>query len=872
MFKSWKSKEKFKAIFQLQFQATQVPKLKKPALTVSLVPEDVGKPTFKLEKTAVQEGICLWENPVYVTVKFVREAKTGNLHEKIYHFIVASGSAKKDYLGESSIDFADFAEEVEPVTISLPLKFANSGAVLHITIRKVQGGIEQRGSNGEATVPEDGRSMNQLSIDGKSFHILSWEQDIDDYERDESFRTSNENFRSLARQNALQREDSDVTLTTKNHQHRRSGTEWSTGSGSDGSLVDSTNSPGDNVPRQFHEATGESTQKLKSEILSLMRQSELSELELQTLRKQVTKENKRAQDLSREVMAIKEQRDAIERESDELKYSRKNVEAEALDRVRAAHEGSRVKIEELRKELTHEKELKVNIESQLQKTQESNSELILAVQDLDNMLKEKDVEISVLSSKLESSEHDKEIQCQRCRNSTEASDLAEDQDDTTTNEMYLLKEQITDLSDEIDAYKESRERLEKYIEQLTQDYEDLKQENLHISNELEENRQQQLQAQNERTQYLGAIEELESQLQGLEKELREQTQEALRKTRWKNASTAERLQEEFKKVSLEMSGKIDDNEKLMTNALAESDKLREQNRVLEEKLAKANEEIALIKDQTNVRVEEISSQLALKTKMAEAISVELDEKSTQLQKVQKEEKDRHESFSREIQMLKAKIEAHTVADASNQRGEKLKDEPKQTKSALGETALQRERWGKEKKELVRKYASAKKETENVLKEFENLRLVKDERETTLKMLQLEIEGIRDQHNKLTHSLSEEKLEKENLRKQILQLTDELQKKENDIMVIEKHVKSNNTGTGQDAVQKGNAKTYSKQQQDNVNLTQMQDEMAQLKERNKRMESELKEMEVRYSDISLKFAEVEGERQQLVMTVRNLKKR
>lgn len=37
-----------------------------------------------------------------------------------------------------------------------------------------------------------------------------------------------------------------------------------------------------------------------------------------------------------------------------------------------------------------------------------------------------------------------------------------------------------------------------------------------------------------------------------------------------------------------------------------------------------------------------------------------------------------------------------------------------------------------------------------------------------------------------------------------------------------------------------------------------------------MERELKEMEERYSEISLKFAEVEGERQQLVMTVRNLK--
>lgn len=39
-----------------------------------------------------------------------------------------------------------------------------------------------------------------------------------------------------------------------------------------------------------------------------------------------------------------------------------------------------------------------------------------------------------------------------------------------------------------------------------------------------------------------------------------------------------------------------------------------------------------------------------------------------------------------------------------------------------------------------------------------------------------------------------------------------------------------------------------------------------------MEAELKDMQERYSEISLKFAEVEGERQQLVMKVRNLKNR
>ena len=37
-----------------------------------------------------------------------------------------------------------------------------------------------------------------------------------------------------------------------------------------------------------------------------------------------------------------------------------------------------------------------------------------------------------------------------------------------------------------------------------------------------------------------------------------------------------------------------------------------------------------------------------------------------------------------------------------------------------------------------------------------------------------------------------------------------------------------------------------------------------------MGTQLKEMEERYSEISLKFAEVEGERQQLVMALRNFR--
>lgn len=57
---------------------------------------------------------------------------------------------------------------------------------------------------------------------------------------------------------------------------------------------------------------------------------------------------------------------------------------------------------------------------------------------------------------------------------------------------------------------------------------------------------------------------------------------------------------------------------------------------------------------------------------------------------------------------------------------------------------------------------------------------------------------------------------------------------------------------------------------NCDLSRLLDEVAMLKEQNKRKEVDLKEMQERYSEISLKFAEVEGERQQLVMALRNLK--
>lgn len=66
------------------------------------------------------------------------------------------------------------------------------------------------------------------------------------------------------------------------------------------------------------------------------------------------------------------------------------------------------------------------------------------------------------------------------------------------------------------------------------------------------------------------------------------------------------------------------------------------------------------------------------------------------------------------------------------------------------------------------------------------------------------------------------------------------------------------------------KTDGGQANNNCNVANLLNEVSFLKEQNEQKDVDLKEMQERYSEISLRFAEVEGERQQLVMALRNLR--
>jgi chromosome segregation ATPase len=824
-----------------------VPKLKKTALMISLVPDDVGKPTFKLEKSEVKEGICSWENPIYVSVKLIKEPKTGIVREKIYHFVVATGSSKSGFLGEASIDFADFLTEADPLTVSLPLKFANSGAVLNVTIHKIQGASDLK-------FIEENKDQTLSKED--SFKSLQSNDDLEGYNQDERSLDVNTaknaglggSFDSIGESGWI--DDGNARLPQRHNSvpatrngHRRSNTDWSASSTSDESYIESRNSPENSFQRGFSSVTESSDpiERLKMELEALRRQSELSELEKQSLRKQAIKESKRIQELSKEVSCLKGERDGAMEECEKLRLQNSRDEADAESRLRCISEDSSNMIEEIRDELSCEKDLTSNLKLQLQRTQESNSNLILAVRDLNEMLEQKNNEISSLNSLLE-----------------EAKKLEEHKGmDSGNNEIDTLKQQIEDLDWELDSYKKKNEEQEILLDELTQEYESLKEENYkNVSSKLEQQecsnaedeyldskdiidelksqieilegklKQQSL----EYSECLITVNELESQVKELKKELEDQAQaydedidtmmrekteqeqraikaeENLRKTRWNNAITAERLQEKCKRLSLEMESKLSEHENLTKKTLAEANNLRLQNKTLEEMQEKTHTEITQEKEQRK-HVEEKNKALSMK-----------------------------------VQMLESEVLKLT----------KLRDE---SSAAATETEKIIQEWRKERDEFERKLSLAKEVAKTAQKELTLTKSSNDDKETRLRNLKTEVEGLSLQYSELQNSFVQEKMENDELRKQVSNLKVDIRRKEEEMTKI------------LDARMEARSQENGHKEE---NLSKLSDELAYCKNKNSSMERELKEMEERYSEISLRFAEVEGERQQLVMAVRNLK--
>lgn len=924
-------------------------------MIVSIVPADVGKPTIRLEKAKVQDGSCYWKNAVYETVKFVQEPKSGKIHERIYHFIVGTGSSKAGVVGEASIDFSSYALSTKISSVSLPLKNSKSETFLHVSIQRMPESFDQREveeienvrlnsedrslraqlSNGEIDgnvktnsiedPPPLNKSINpNVEMNGKrrtssgsditmssSDSSLGLDTPQEIQVKTENIHQERNNFFSSSNNGLLlQRPTSEASGVV--YKDCQKSWEWLGGMALEASTDDSSGTPRETLVRVVSEEAPDTVvEKLKYELTALARQAEMSELELQTLRKQIVKESKRGQDLSREIIKLKEERNNFKEECEKLKtFQSRFDEAKARNTLQFEGADPQALVEELRQELNYEKDLNNNLRVQLQKTQESNSELILAVHDLDEMLEQKNKEIADLVDKLApfgcaESMQELKYKCETDDDDADQKALEElVKDHSDAKDAYFLEQKLMDLQSEIEIYRRERDEVEMQMEQLALDYEILKQENHDMSHKLEQSQlQEQLKMQYEcsssyatlneleaqieslekelsmRSQEfsdsLNTISELESQIKNLENELKHRSQEyseslittkdlearvknfegelknrsqehsgslitikqledhikaleeelenqargfetdlqaltcakveqeqraiqaeeTLRKMRWRNVSTAEHLQEEFKKLSTQMASTFESNESLATKALAEANELRLQKTRLEEKLQKASESLQKVREHYESRLHELSGLAVSKSNQAEELQSVVEDKSMQLEHQLKHAEEIQAQLAQEITILKTEIETlvtenKALSKIAEERAA-LASELVELRKSFVELELQFNQGNNEKAELESRIILVKEKAEQSVVDLHNMTCIKDEKELMAKNLQLEVEALKAHCNELKQTLSGDELEKEKLRKQVLQLKSDLKKKEDAFSSMEKKHKDCN---------------------------------------------------------------------------------
>ncbi|CAN1300857.1 hypothetical protein LINPERPRIM_LOCUS24709 [Linum perenne] len=777
--------ELYSFMMQTKLGFNWVTQLNVDSLVVSVVPGEVGKPTGRSEKATIKDGSCKWEYPVYETVKFNQDSKTGKITERIYHFVL---STTNDVLLQDVSSATN--DNAEPNGVST----VTSGSDVTVTSSGVSSGLN---------TPRD----NQCTSNG----------------------VPPDHATSLASKTLA----ANGSTTPVYGGHQQPQYEWSVDSDPGLSIDGSTNSS--NMGERSQQSTDAEVEKLKGELVAMARQIDLSDLELQTLRKQIVKESKRGHDLSRELKGLKEERDAIHAECEQLKVMQKGMEeAKVKNKSKNSEEGGGdpwLLIGEIRQELYYEKDRNANLQLQLQKTQDSNAELLLALKELDEMLAQKGTTETpnVMNdvSKSGSSDDDEDQKA--------LEELVKQHSDT--RETYMLEQKILDLGSEIEIYRREKDELEMQMEQLALDYEILKQENHEISYKLEQSQLQEqlnmqyeecsspnangrntLESQIERLQNefkkqqkqnstsLATIKELETHISSLEDELEQQAQtfeadlatitrervdqeqrairaeEALKLTRWKNSNTAEKLQEEFKRLSKQMASTFEANESVAMKAMEEANEVRIQKIQLEDMVRRAKSELQSVKDDYEEKLVELSNQLNLKTQQVEKLVMEIDDKSKQLERQKQHEEQLGGTSNKKVQKLQDEIEKLVKENNFfSTQVEEMKGSIKNYEELVQNRTTERN-------ELVKSIAVLKKEAEKSAEDLRKMRSIQDEKETTLDLLKAEVERLQCQCDDLKHSLIEDEMEKEKLRMQLVCLKGDLKKKDEALISSEKKLK------------------------------------------------------------------------------------
>ncbi|XP_024993901.1 restin homolog [Cynara cardunculus var. scolymus] len=429
-------------------QALQVPK-GWDKLSLSLISVETGKTIAKTGRAAVQNGICRWTENLSERIWVPHDDASKGLEQCLYKLFISMGSGRSSILGEVTVNLSGHFSSENSTSIAQPLKNCSHGTILQVEIQCLTPRANLRWTDTDSFTEDanasddldntsdasDGRITKSLgSSISSNFQYTSQAGGLGSRDRslsaggsrssfdsmDDSFGrescSPNRNLSEVAndligRQDSVRSSNSAQDSSYHVYDSPRSSHSlYSSGSGKNVlSQRQDSGKVSNSIPAsplrtsgstEFAlEAEGSTMEELRTEARMWERNTRKLMVDLDFLRKESRDQTKKLENATMEVLASRTECDGLKHEINYLKVllDESAVKEKDADDLKLQVQDKKDIQTELEEEIKFQKELNDNLSLQLNRTQESNLELVSILQELEETIEKQRLEIESLT-------------------------------------------------------------------------------------------------------------------------------------------------------------------------------------------------------------------------------------------------------------------------------------------------------------------------------------------------------------------------------------------------------------------------------------------------------------------------------------------
>ncbi|PIN04775.1 E3 ubiquitin ligase involved in syntaxin degradation [Handroanthus impetiginosus] len=411
--KSSLSGQKFDFTFS-NIQLIQVPK-GWDKLSLSLISSQSGKTVHKSGKVSVKNGTCKWTETLSESIWISDVDGSKEMEEHLTKFHVAMGSSRSSVLGEATLNLAAFLSSEFSTLVSLPLKKCNHGTILQAEVRCLTPKAnlsEEKWKDMHARKDENADHDNIENLSEVSDCKVTKSTETRPQEpcsRETSFSASilRHSFdsiddsierQSFGRQDSIESNDSASFCSYSTH----------------GSIKSVRSIHSGNQSEDFRRLSpllqqhgGSSklsddakVQELETEARMWEQNARKLAADLETLRKELSDQNSNLTNLNVELDTSRSECQKLSQEIEHLKslLEESSMKQKVIQNSEIQETLKSNMQREFEDEIKFQKELNEDLSLRLEKTQESNIELLSILQEMEETIEKQKVEIESLAA------------------------------------------------------------------------------------------------------------------------------------------------------------------------------------------------------------------------------------------------------------------------------------------------------------------------------------------------------------------------------------------------------------------------------------------------------------------------------------------